>query len=448
MTTGLRSSIAPAYLFLCILLGGSSLDLWQGAALQLFAVLIVGSIIVLPRPVTNVQGVRLLIGLAIAAIALIVIQLVPLPPSLWKSLPGRSPLALGFAILGYPLPPLPLSWAPYRTLASAYALLPPIAVLLSIVALRDHSERSLAIIVITGALLSIVLGALQAASAGPASWVYFYKYSSPGAVGFFANRNHMATLLLAAIPFSAALFAAGHPHIRSRTTAFAMAIFGAGGLILILAGLVLNGSLAALALAPPVVAFSGLLLPVGWRLRRVLIPVAALAFAVSVAVLATSWIRSDVVASIETDSLYSRGQIWTLTSRAIAQTFPVGTGLGSFTGVYALQENPATVTVAWVNHAHNDYLELILETGLPGLLLTIAFMAWFVVQTVRVWRSPFSSLYSKASTIAAAAILAHSIVDYPLRTAAIAAIFAACLGMMAGPPRQSRSDEARHIRIA
>jgi O-antigen ligase len=227
-----------------------------------------------------------------------------------------------------------------------------------------------------------------------------------------------------------------------------MAALGAGGLGLILVGLVLNGSLAALALAAPVVAFSGLLLPIGWRFRRILVPVAVLAFAAGIAVLATSWIRSDVVASVETDSLYSRGQIWGLTLRAIADTFPVGTGLGTFTGVYALQENPATVTVAWVNHAHNDYLELLLETGMPGLLLVIGFLAWLVFQTVRVWRSPFSSLFAKASTIAAAAILAHSIVDYPLRTAAIAATFAACLGMMAEPPRRSRSDEARHVRIA
>ena len=85
---------------------------------------------------------------------------------------------------------------------------------------------------------------------------------------------------------------------------------------------------------------------------------------------------------------------------------------------------PPEVTVAWVNHAHNDYLELLLETGLPGLLLMLAFLGWFVLQTARVWRSPFASLFAKAATIAAAAILVHSIVDYPLRTASIVAILA------------------------
>jgi O-antigen ligase len=389
-----------------------------------------------------------LIGIFAAAIALALFQIVPLPPNVWGSLPGRAPIILGYATLEYPTPWQPLSWAPQKTLQAAYAFVPPIAVMLAIILPRTHRERSIAGVVIIGALGSVVLGALQMASIGPESWSYIYKYTNPGAVGFFSNRNHMATLLLSALPFAAALFAAGHPHVRSRSTAVTMAAMGAGGVLLILAGLALNGSLAALALAVPVMAFSVLLLPFGWRHRGFVIPIAGLAFAVSLAVLATSWAGSVVAGNPQLDSVYSRGQIWSLTLKAIGNTFPFGTGLGTFTGVYAMQENPATVTVAWVNHAHNDYLELMLETGLPGLLLMIAFLGWFVFQTVRIWRAPFSGLYAKAATIAASAMLVHSIVDYPLRTTAMAVVFGACLGMMAGPPRQRRSDEARHVRIA
>lgn len=449
MSTHVQAVIAPVFILLCILLGGSSSNaVWEVAALHSLAVVVIG-ITVASKPVGSPsQSARPLIAMVIAALVLILVQLIPLAPEWWKRLGGREPIALGFAALGYPAPWLPISWAPHKTLQSAYALLPPLAMLLTLLVLRAHSERSIATMIIVAALLSVALGALQIASLGPRASVYIYGYSNPGAVGFFANRNHMATLLLAAVPFSAALFAGAHPHLRNRTTAVGMAVLGAGGLLLILVGLILNGSLAALALAGPVVAFSTLLLPFGWRSRRFVIPIAVLAFVVSVAVLSTSWIRSDIVASAETDSLYSRGQIWGLTFRAMLETFPLGTGLGTFTAVYALQENPATVTVAWVNHAHNDYLELLLETGVPGLLLMIAFLAWYFAQAVRVWRSPFSSLFAKAATIAAAAILVHSIVDYPLRTAAIAAIFAACLGMMVQPPRQSRSDEARHIKIA
>src|SRR5438128_1951765 len=86
-------------------------------------------------------------------------------------------------------------------------------------------------------LICVLLGALQTASAGPDSWFYLYKSASPTAVGLFANRNHMATLLLTAIPFAAALFAAGHPHLRTKTIALAMAGLGAGSLLLLLVGL-------------------------------------------------------------------------------------------------------------------------------------------------------------------------------------------------------------------
>lgn len=446
--SGLVGRAVPAFVLLSLLLGGSSNELWQSDMLQLCAIVLLGLVFAGSSSEPLARGARPLIALLIAAFVLALIQLVPLPPDLWKVIRGREPIALGFEALGYPAPWLPWSWAPQKTLQSAFALNPPVAVILAVIVTRAHTERSIAGAVIIGALASVVLGALQMASTGPEAWAYIYKYTNPGAVGFFSNRNHMATLLLAALPFAAALFAAGHPQIRSRSTALAMAAMGAGAVALILVGLGLNGSLAALALAVPVIAFSILLLPAGWRFRRYVIPVALVAFGAAIALLATSWAGSVVAGNPQLDSVYSRAEIWNRTLDAIAATFPLGTGLGTFTGVYVIHENPALVTVAWVNHAHNDYLELLLETGLPGLLLTVAFLTWFVVQAVRVWRAPFSSLFAKAATIAAAAMLAHSIVDYPLRTTAMAVVLGACLGMMAGPPRQRRSDEARHVKIA
>ena len=447
MTLRLSGAMVPAFVLLALLLGGSSNNLWQSAVLQLLGILLIAWAAALPQPERIGRDGRILLALSVCALLLVLLQLIPLSPALWRDLPGREPVVLGYASLGYPLPWLPLSIAPEKTVQSAFGIIPPLAAMLAVITLRAHRERWIAGAVILGALGSVLLGAMQAASPGPEAWVYIYKYTSPGAVGFFSNRNHMATLLLAAIPFAAALFAAGHPQLRSRTVAVAMVALGGGGLLLIVVGLVLNGSLAALALAAPVIAFSALPVPAGWRYRRLLVPIAALAFVAAVAVLATSWIGSAAPVNVQTDSLYSRGQIWALTLRAVASHFPLGTGLGSFTGVYALNEDPAATTVAWVNHVHNDYLELLLETGVPGLLLMIAFLAWFVLQTMRVWNSPFASLFGKAATIAAAAMLAHSIVDYPLRTTGLAVLFGACLGMMAQPPRQSRSDEARHVKI-
>jgi len=130
-------------------------------------------------------------------------------------------------------------------------------------------------------------------------------------------------------------------------------------------------------------------------------------------------------------SVTSRSQIWSTTGQAIADSMPVGTGLGSFEQVYRHYEDPWQVRSEYVNHAHNDYLELILELGAPGAILILLFLVWWAIAAVRIWTSQLSTPFSRAATIVTGTILAHSIVDFPLRTAAISAIFTVSIAIMA-----------------
>ena len=100
MSSRLQTMLVPFYVLLCILLGGSSLQLWQSGVLQLLGILLIGAVLTFPRTERAGSGARILIGLAIAALVLVVLQLLPLPPGLWTSLPGRDPLTLGFSTLG------------------------------------------------------------------------------------------------------------------------------------------------------------------------------------------------------------------------------------------------------------------------------------------------------------------------------------------------------------
>ena len=84
-----------------------------------------------------------------------------------------------------------------------------------------------------------------------------------------------------------------------------------------------------------------------------------------------------------------------------------------------------------------------LETGIPGLILIALFLFWWGRRVVAIWRSPTIDHYARAATIASAAILAHSVVDYPLRTAAISAVFAMCLALMVQPRRGALMKPAR-----
>ena len=105
-----------------------------------------------------------------------------------------------------------------------------------------------------------MLGMLQVTSPDQ-SW-YLYRYSAFGAAtGFFANSNHMATLLLVSLPFLVALASnqwvrANNVRLRALITALA-----AGGGAVICVGLILNGSYAVLLLGVPVALASVLLLP-------------------------------------------------------------------------------------------------------------------------------------------------------------------------------------------
>ena len=143
----------------------------------------------------------------------------------------------------------------------------------------------------------------------------------------------------------------------------------------------------------------------------------------------------------------SRGEIFATTSQAVRDFMPLGSGLGSFQSVYQLYEQPGQVTPTFVIHAHDDYLEIALELGLAGILLVVLFLAWWAVVARRAWISAERGPFARAAAIASAAVLVHSLVDFPLRTAAISACFAMCLGLLAdgraAPPKEKAELRGR-----
>src|SRR5687767_9487442 len=129
MTRSLRFGVMPLFLILCLVLGGSSRGHWANMALQLLAIAIIAWAALTRRPAQWSRSGTMLAVLVGLTLVLIAIQLVPLPPAIWTALPGGGFIANGYALLGQPLPWLPVSLAPYQTMASALWLLPPIAVL-------------------------------------------------------------------------------------------------------------------------------------------------------------------------------------------------------------------------------------------------------------------------------------------------------------------------------
>jgi O-antigen ligase len=429
-----REAVVPAYLFLCLLLGGSAQGIWVNAILQLFAVAILVWAAIAPGQRQMAKPARLLCLIAALALLLVAIQLIPLPPAVWSNLPGREVVTSGYTILGQPLPWLPIALVPDEALTTVLRLLPPVAILAAMFRLEAYRPSWLAWALVAGTSAGVVLGTLQVTSgAGTTSPWYPYPISNFGtATGFFANGNHMAILLVATIPFLFAIMAGaqrdrGGKALQRRS---AMVALTGGMLAVILLGLILNGSLAGFGLGLPVLAASALLLLKPDRQRRWLAAPALLLLA-AVGAVFTLPVSAKLQSLDAGTSVETRRDVAATTWAATREFMPVGSGVGSFEKVYRLYEDPSAVDRIFVNHAHNDYLEIALETGLPGVVLVLLFLAWLVRFAWNRWNEPQGDPFAQAATIASAAILAHSLVDFPLRTSAMAGVFAVAIALIA-----------------
>jgi len=435
-----KSSVAPAYLLACLILGGSAQGIWQNTLLQLAGLGIIAWAAATgdePLP----KSAQALMLILIAAFVIVVLQLIPLPASLWAH--GlRMRIAEGYSLLGRPVPSLPLSLTPYASLSTLLAIIPPLAVFCAILRLGAFRASWLAAALLAGAVAGITLGALQVVAPGAASPWYLYHETNRGvAVGFFANANHMADLLVCGLPFIAALAAGGRSRNIQRYSA--LLIILAGAALLLVVGIALNGSLAGYTLAVPAIAASILIVAPAQRSVRVPVAIiAGLALVAAVAAMASTSIGSSRIGQEASGSVESRQEILKTTGRAIRDTMPFGSGLGSFVKVYPLYESADHVTPEYVVHAHNDYAELTLELGLAGVLLIGVFLAWWTAAVRAGWRTGGGGPYARAASIASAVILVHSVVDFPLRTAAISATFAMCLGLLINRRPAQRQDPA------
>jgi O-antigen ligase len=428
MARTLRHLAIPGFLFLCLLLGGSPQGIWRSFVLQAVAAAILLWALLGRRRTAPTAAGRYLLILAGCWFLLAGAQLIPLPPSWWTALPGRELAAEAFSLRGEPLPWLPLSLTPARTAETLPIMLVPLAVIAGMLLLGAFRSLWCCAALAGGLLVSVLLAAIQVTQGGP----YLFPIHNNGASGLFANSNHQATFLLVSVPFLAVLIGGeqlGRRRSRKAKEGLGRIVIALGGLAVVLIGIALNGSLAALLLLVPVALASlAVALPKAERAARWM---GGAALGLLLAGAGAVGIASE--AGTSGASIASRTEIYQRTSAAIADSFPVGTGLGSFQAIYRQYEDPAEVNRFFVNHAHSDPLEWLLETGLAGGLLLLAFLFWWFARSWRLWRGESPDLMARAATIASAAVLAHSLVDYPLRDPAIQALFALCLAFMAEP---------------
>ena len=393
---------------------------------------------------SRMAGLGLL--LLVSGVVLLGLQLVPLPPALWSLLPGRQFVQEALTASGASPGWMPLSLSPQGTRAALLSLIPAIALFVVGLTLSPVDRRFVALGLLVIAVASVLLGLAQKFNGAGNSFSFFEEYSG-SVTGAFANRNFFAAQLYTSIPFLAALAIA---WVRQReANRLVIAVFAFIYLVVVIAGLGATGSRAGTALAMAAVLVSGLLLWGKSRVHPASPPASRLAafglFAILFLVAQLSLV--GVMRIAETDPVNDyRTVIYAVSLHALGDFFPAGSGFGSFVPIYALYETPATMLDNYVNHAHNDWLELALEGGLPIVLLLAAFLVWFVLTAVGLWRMGShdpESLIPRAAALAAGLLMLHSLVDYPLRTRALMGLFALCCGLMASGLKSSVANQRR-----
>jgi O-antigen ligase len=136
----------------------------------------------------------------------------------------------------------------------------------------------------------------------------------------------------------------------------------------------------------------------------------------------------------------ARWAIAATTWQAVQSFFPTGAGFGTFVPVYAHFERLQDILPdRYVNHAHNEWLQLFLETGLLGMIVVAAAGFALFTRAAKVWSnpdrlaSPVDVTMARAAAIILVLVSLHSLVEFPMRTAAIAVTLAFCAGLLFAP---------------
>lgn len=363
--------------------------------------------------------------------ATMVVQLIPLPPSWWKALPGRDRYMESFA--ADPGAWHPISLVPDLTVNALLGLLPALAVLLAYAGMSARHRRATAWLVVAAAGLSILFGFIQVAG-GASSWAFLYGFGDRGVpTGIFANRNHHASLLALSIPVAAALLNTHHRTYRHWAAAVGLAVLAPPAVLL-------SGSRAGLALCVVGLLVAATLLPtfgqpgrsrtlIRWGVVAVVLAgLAALSVLMFERDRALSFARLIDDRAITEDR---RAEALPTVLRMRADFSPFGVGHGAFEPIFRSYEPPELLHSRYFNRAHNDPLELLVTGGLPALLPMLLLVIFLIRQAIDVWRSGRDQHLRKAGLAAVAMLAAASFVDYPLRTALGTIIFSLALCWLA-----------------
>ncbi|MBF0157423.1 MAG: O-antigen ligase family protein [Magnetococcales bacterium] len=289
------------------------------------------------------------------------------------------------------------------------------------------------------AYLLVVGGAFQ----GLFAFVSGREGDVPGLVGTFVNRNHLAGYLELTLPVVLGLLLSMMAHRSSRESGreplllLLGRVSGRQGVLAMLAVLMLLAVLMSRSRSGSVVLLVSLFL-VSWlarwrsrpstRERRLLMPL----FFVSL--VAGAWLGLGNLTQrfLVTDLRFQdRWLVFEETWRKVLDYPLVGSGSGTFGLTFPLYRD-GRLAFDFVDHAHNDYLEILADQGILGFGLMTAAFVFVWVSVARAYlqrRDPFARGMLFASLASTLALALHAATDFNFQIPANALTFMVLLGL-------------------
>jgi len=367
------------------------------------------------------------------------LYLIPLPWEIWTSLPGRDLYVDTLQLFDTSNAFRATSIYPLKTQLSWLALLPPVAIFIASLRLTSSQIQTLVFVIIGVAVFEAVLGLIQFGDGVTSRFHLNNPYASGSASGTYANRNHLAGLLEMVLPIGLGLLAISvgrtrtelhyHRSWRARIASLSgwhtnKAVVYAFVCILILLGLIFTQSRSGVALA-----MLGVFLSAVAYSRRLggtnVFGVIGSFFAVVTAI-AIEIGLAPLLQRFSVDHLANlRFTIFSNTIEGIGTFFPIGSGPGTYPFIYPRFQS--IEEIAFINHAHNDYLEWMMEGGLVAGLLIIACLWLYFRHWPKVWSKGYWSTFQfikVGAGIGLFLMMLHGLTDFNLHIPANAIYFA------------------------
>ncbi|MER9214735.1 O-antigen ligase family protein [Mesorhizobium sp. M0663] len=383
-------------LFVSLLIGGGTASgLYTDTLIEVAAIVSAAAVF------SQTPGQRIarpVLWLLVFAMALIVLQIVPLPSAIFNGL--RPELLLGDPWVGESRFRF-ISVGVGRTVECLLYFLAATAFFLAVLRLRAEQVSALLPFFFMGVICNGLAGAIQYSLSDDVAIVGLLPFTINA--GLFANVNHFSALLFVSIPF-VVYYGLFRGHLLS----------GSFGLIALLLLLLAAGSRAGVLIGLAITVLSVVFLSA--RSRASGFGVLLIFIALSIYTI-SAWTKLDAQAL---DPAFGRGEFARTTIEGIKDNWATGIGFGNFQKAYQIYERAGMIFREYVNHAHNEYLEITFEGGIPAILLMVGYFVLLFAALARVRRDPFQ----KAAFLSVSFLLIHSLVDYPLRTGALAMTFA------------------------